>query len=95
MICRDQPGDVPQQLGNVLRACEIMEYSHNSFYRLKGLYEQGGEVALQEISCRKPVIKSRAEKHIEQAVIQMAKFLSKGLPGQESINCKKGNYATE
>lgn len=64
--------NLAEELQNVSKACKIMGYSRDTFYRYKELKDEGGVDALVEKTRRKPNLKNRIDEVIEGQVVQMA-----------------------
>jgi len=60
------------ELGNVSRACKVMGFSRDTFYRYQAAVETGGVEALIDANRRKPNIKNRVEEATEAAVAAFA-----------------------
>ena len=64
--------ELAKQLGNVSQACKMLGYSRDSFYRFKELYDKGGELALQEISRKKPILANRTAPEIAARIVEFS-----------------------
>lgn len=60
------------ELGNVSRACKVMGFSRDTFYRCQAAVETGGVEALIDANRRKPNPKNRVEEIAESAVTAFA-----------------------
>ena len=64
--------NLAEELGNVSKACQVMGYSRDTFYRYKSAVDEGGVEALLERTRRKPNMANRVDEATEQAVLQSA-----------------------
>lgn len=60
------------ELGNVSRACKVMGFSRDTFYRYQAARDEGGVEALIDANRRKPNPKNRVEEATEAAVTAFA-----------------------
>ena len=61
-----------EELQNVSKACKIMGYSRDTFYRYKELKDDGGIESLHEKTRKKPNYKNRVDGIVESSVLKMA-----------------------
>lgn len=64
--------NLAQELGNISKACKIMGYSRETFYRYQEAVAEGGVEALIEKTRRKPNLENRVDEAVEQRVIAYA-----------------------
>ena len=64
--------ELAEELGNVSKACKIMGFSRDTFYRYKELRDEGGIENLMDRTRRKPNHKNRVDEQVEKAVIEFA-----------------------
>lgn len=64
--------NLAEELGNVSRACKVMGFSRDTFYRYQEAVEQGGVDALFDKSRRQPNLKNRVDEATEKSVMDFA-----------------------
>lgn len=61
--------NLAEELGNVSRACKVMGFSRDTFYRYKSAVEEGGVESLFDKSRRQPNLKNRTDETTEKAIL--------------------------
>lgn len=64
--------NLAEELGNVSKACKVMGFSRDTFYRYRELMNEGGIDALVEKTRKRPNRKNRTDEETEKAVLTMS-----------------------
>ena len=85
--------NLAEELNNVSKACKIMGFSRETFYRYKSAVDEGGVQALLEKTRRKPNYKNRVESETEKSVLDYAiQFPAHGQARTSNELRKKGVF---
>ena len=73
-IIRNKVGllNLAEEMGNVSKACQVMGFSRDTFYRYKAAAEEGRIENLLDKSRSQPNLKPRVDESIEKGVITIA-----------------------
>jgi hypothetical protein len=83
------------ELRNISKACKMMGFSRDTFYRYQTERDAGGVEALFEVSRRKPNLKNRVEESTELAVTAFAiDFPAYGQVRASNELCKQGVFVS-
>ncbi len=72
-----------EELGNVAQACRVAGYSRDTYYRLKKLYETGGEAALRNHGRTRHLTKNQVSQPVQQRILELA--FEQPATGQKAI----------
>ena len=61
-----------EELGNVSKACQVMGFSGDTFYRYKAAVEEGGIDNLLDKSRRQSNLKNRVDERIKKRILTVA-----------------------
>ncbi|MEM6812754.1 MAG: IS481 family transposase [Pseudomonadota bacterium] len=64
--------NLAEELGNISKACKVMGFSRDTFYRYREAYDENGVEGLLETNRSRPNKKNRVNQVIEDAVIKFA-----------------------
>lgn len=76
------------ELGNLSRACKVMGFSRDTFYRYQSAAEAGGVDALIDANRKKPHLKNRVEEATETAVVAFSPPNRRICPWTQAISMR-------
>jgi hypothetical protein len=87
--------NLAEELGNIPRACKIMGFSRETFYRYHRARDEGGIEALLDKNRRKPTLKNRVDEGIVKDVKAIVlEFPAFGQVRASNEFCRRGVFVS-